>query len=128
MKNKANVKGNFKSPYANINLSLSVIEFKEESLNYIYCPSLDILVYGNTISEARNSLSIHISEFIDYTTKKKTLEKVLEKMGWEIGRRNHKMTPPPFNQMIKTNKTLSELVNDKVFKKQEFTIRTKELV
>ena len=65
-------------------VGLSLVEFKEEDVTIIYSPALDLSGYGHSEVEAKNSFSEALQEFFRYTNNKKTLDKVLKKLGWSI--------------------------------------------
>jgi hypothetical protein len=101
-----------------INVSLTLIEFKEDGLFFIYSPALDLTGYGKTQDEARNSYDIAMEEFLKYTSNKKTAFKVLEKLGWTIAK-NQKVTAPTLSTLIQKRSYLEEILSEKDFYKTQ---------
>ena len=62
---------------------LGLISFKEDNVFFVYAPNLDICGYGLTTIEAQDSFIETLKEFISFTTKNKTLEGELKRLGWE---------------------------------------------
>ncbi len=102
---------------ANIKVKLRVVLFKEDNTIIAYCPALDLSGYGETEAEAKKSFEIVFSEFIDYTSKKGTLETELKRLGWvKKSKYASRLTPPDFVASINKNKELKEVVNNHPFK------------
>lgn len=87
-----------------IDLNVPVILFKENDVTIAYCPVLDLSGYGNTEKEARESFEIVLSEFLDYTTKHKTIDKELKRLGWTVSKKENKIALPEWN----INKSIME--------------------
>jgi hypothetical protein len=62
-----------------ISAKLSLIEFEEGGLFFVYSPALDLTGYGKTEKDARDSYNLAMEEFLRYTTNKKTAFKELER-------------------------------------------------
>lgn len=45
-----------------VDVLLPIIFYREGEIHYVYCAALDILGYGNTEEEARQSFEVMISE------------------------------------------------------------------
>jgi hypothetical protein len=97
-----------------IKVKLFLIHFVDEkNIHYIYSPHLDLTGYGLTEEEAKQSFDIALYEFLDYTIKKKTLGKVLEKLGWKIkGSNKHpkKLIKTKLDDVLK-NSYVTEIFN-----------------
>jgi len=100
------------------NVGLSLIEFKEEDVTIIYSPALDLSGYGQSEVEAKKSFFEALSEFFRYTNSKKTLDKVLKKLGWSIkgSKRKPKFSPPKDSELVTSNPLYNEIVNEKAYK------------
>ena len=96
---------------------LPVVSYEEKELQVIYAPSIDLFGYGKTIDEAKNSFAVTLSEFIRYTTHKKTLEKVLKGLGWQIKKPQRHFIAPSLGYMLDENKQFREIFNTKDFRK-----------
>jgi len=73
--------GKYNGNDANVEFQLPVISFIDDNTNIIYCPALDLSGYGNDELEARASFDTVVEEYLEYTTKKKTLLADLKKLG-----------------------------------------------
>jgi len=96
-----------------INVKLLLMHFKDENkVNFIYSPHLDLTGYGNNLSDAKASFEIVFEDFIDYTLKKKTIGKVLTKLGWELKgniKKPKKVIAPSISSIISENEYVSEI-------------------
>ena len=96
-----------------INVRLLLIHFKDENkVHFIYSPHLDLTGYGNNLLEAKRSFEIVFDDFIDYTIKKKTLGKVLNKLGWEFKgsiKKPVKIIAPSIKSVISENEYISDI-------------------
>ena len=94
-------------------VKLLLVHFNDENnIHFIYSPHLDLTGYGHNLNEARKSFEIVFEDFIDYTLKKKTLGKVLTKLGWELKgtlKRPKKVLAPSIASVIKENDFVSEI-------------------
>jgi len=99
-------------------VGLSLLEFKKKNVTIIYSPALDLSGYGNSKVEAKNSFSEALHEFFRYTNNKKTLDKVLKKLGWSIkgSKKRPKFNPPKDSELVKSNPLYNEIVNKKNYK------------
>lgn len=89
-----------------IKLNVPLIIFREGSTVIAFCPVLDLSGYGKTEREAKESFEIVVSEFLDYTTKKRTLDKELKKLGWSVSKNAKKASPPDWCKV--TDKSIFE--------------------
>jgi hypothetical protein len=71
----------YKSKTGIVEIGLNLFQFKEDGIQFIYSPDLDLTGYGKTIREARRSFEESLAEFITYTIRKKTLDKELKNTG-----------------------------------------------
>ncbi len=79
-----NAESRFSNGKRNINVKVPVLSFKEDNTHIIFCPALDLSGSGNTQAEAKESFTIAVSEYLNYTTHKGTLWADLKKLGWTI--------------------------------------------
>lgn len=105
--------GKYSSNTGIVEVKLLLFHFKDENkVHFIYSPNLDLTGYGSTESAAKESFEIVLSDFIDYTIKKKTLSKVLQDLGWEIKgseKRPKKLLAPGMSDVIKNQQYVSEI-------------------
>ena len=99
-----------------IDVKLSLIEFEEDGVHFVYSPALDLTGYGKTEKEAENSYSIAMEEFIRYTATKDTIFQELKRLGWKVSK-NHKVTVPSLPDLIKNREYLVEIFTDKEYRK-----------
>jgi hypothetical protein len=99
-----------------INVKLLLIHFKDENkVNFIYSPHLDLTGYGNNLTEAKASFEIVFDDFIDYTLKKKTINRVLIKLGWELKgnvKKPKKVIAPSITSIISDNEYVSDIFDN----------------
>ncbi|HKR03455.1 MAG TPA: hypothetical protein VJY62_02380 [Bacteroidia bacterium] len=110
-------RGTYADSKKKVIFDLPVVTYEENGLQVIYSPSLDLFGYGKTMAEAKNSFTITIEEFIGYTTHKKTLEKVLKGLGWQIKKSNQRYIAPSLGYMLDENEQFNEIFNTKDFRK-----------
>jgi hypothetical protein len=105
--------GDYKNSKTVVTVKLLLVHFQDEnSIHFIFSPHLDLSGYGNDLEEAKQSFEIALADFIDYTVKKKTLGKVLAKLGWKIkgeSRLPKKLLAPSIASVIKDNKYVAEV-------------------
>lgn len=75
----------------------------------MYSPALDLYGYGNDLEEAKKSFHFAVEEFLRYTLENQTIFKELKKCGWKM--RNNRIHAPNFDQIVKKNKMVSELLS-----------------
>lgn len=92
-----------------IQVSVSVIVFKEDDTFIVYCPSLDLAGYDDDETSARKDFEQMLSEYFEWQLEHNTLEADLKKHGWEIGVRVRK--EPKFADMIRSNRELRRVVD-----------------
>ncbi len=99
-------------------VGLSLIEFEEDNVTIVYSPALDLSGYGYSAQEAQQSFSEALHEFLRYTNNKKTFDKVLKDLGWQIkgSKKKPKFNPPKDSDLISMNPLYNEIVNNKSYK------------
>jgi hypothetical protein len=113
-----NVESKFSNEKGSINVKVAVISFKEDNTHIIYCPALDLSGSGNTESEAKESFAITVSEYLNYTTHKRTLWTDLKKLGWTIKKNKKKpATPPPMSELLESNEEFNRIFDNFPYKK-----------
>jgi hypothetical protein len=114
------VSGKIKTNNKEIRVRLSYILFEDGGQTVVYCPALDVYGYGADEREAKESFKVCMGEFFKYTLNKKTFEDVLSQLGWQ--KKSKKYTPPLFSNLLSKNKTLSEILNTRPFKKVDTSV------
>lgn len=92
-----------------IEIGVPLLCWEEDSIHFIYAPSLDITGYGNSESEAKQSFEHMVEEFVNYTHNKNTFWAELERLGWTTNRKKKRMTAPNEEQMLEDNETYQHL-------------------
>jgi hypothetical protein len=108
-------KGN--SQDVTVKVNLDMIEYLEEGIFYSYSPALDLVGYGHSESEARQSWELVLEEYLKYTLNKNTLIKDLESRGWRVARNKKTFTPPTFSWMLQNNSDLTSVYDKHDFHK-----------
>jgi hypothetical protein len=105
--------GDYRNTAGFVKVRLLLFSFKDENkVNIIYSPHLDLSGYGKTIIDAKESFNIAFEDFIDYTFKKKTLSKVMSRLGWQVkgsSAKPKKMVAPSITSIISENEYISEI-------------------
>ena len=105
--------GKYQNSSSSVKVRLLLFQFKDENnVHFIYSPHLDLSGYGSNVEEARKSFGMVFEDFIDCTLKKKTLNKVLTELGWELkgsAKKPKKILAPSITSVIKDNKYVSEI-------------------
>ena len=109
--------GAWKSPDHTVEVNVPLIIFEDGNSHIVYCPALDVSGYGADEDEAKASFETSLSEFILYTTRKKTINNVLTDMGWTIRNKNKPMVPPPFSKLLSENDNFRNIFDNYPFKK-----------
>lgn len=111
-----NVSLKFINNAGTVTANISMLSFKEGETFIIYTPQLDISGYGNTYAEALTSFEQSLEMFLDYTTNKQTLYKVLSDLGWTLAKgtekKQKKISAPLLSQLITKNDYLADLLNN----------------
>jgi len=98
--------------------SLDIILFEEDGATICYCPALDLSGYGVNESEALESFRFVVTEYFDYTSKKQTLQKDLQRLGWNIRRSvKKKMIPPAATSLLEHNSNFKRVFDNFDYKK-----------
>lgn len=97
-------------------VSLWLLTFVEENVIFIYSPALDLTGYGYTEKEAKRSFEETLTEFLKYTTNKKTLLAELKRLGWSIEKEKIK-SQPTLVDMVNKNDYLKDIFEHKPYTK-----------
>ncbi|MBS1681624.1 MAG: hypothetical protein JST48_07925 [Bacteroidetes bacterium] len=100
-----------------INVKLSLIEFEEDGLHFVYSPALDLTGYGVNEKDARDSYDVAMEEFLKYTTNKETINKELQRLGWRVT--NTKIQAPTLPELIQSREYLEKIFTEKAYRKTD---------
>ncbi|MFN5169670.1 MAG: hypothetical protein ACK5DD_08600 [Cyclobacteriaceae bacterium] len=110
----------YRDDHKRINVKLSLIEFEEDGLHFIYSPALDLTGYGKTEEEAKESYNLAMEEFLRYTSNKETIFHELQRLGWSVSKK--KVAAPSLSSLLKSRAYLEEIFTEKNFRKTDETI------
>jgi hypothetical protein len=120
MKENSQIKfdGIWKKENKIINVHVSILIFEENGNTIVYCPALDISGYGKNEIEALDSFKVSTTEYLNYTTNKKTLEEDLVLHGWKLPKhkRQH-IQPPLMSDLLSSNHEFARIFNNFQYKK-----------
>jgi len=105
-----------------IRINLDIIEYQKEGTHVAFSPALDLVGYGTTIKEARESWQTVLEEYIRYTLNKKTLHQNLIQRGWKMQKKNSKFTPPTFSWIVQNNKEVKNIYHNHAFRKRSTNV------
>ncbi|MBS1559814.1 MAG: hypothetical protein JST69_13925 [Bacteroidetes bacterium] len=120
-----NFSGNFSNNQAKVSVTVGLFQFEEGGNTMIYSPAFDLTGYGKDILEAKQSFEETLDEFLDYTIKKKTFVKELNRLGWKLKQsdiKKKKIKSPELASLISKNDYLAEILNEKDFTKFDQTV------
>lgn len=119
---KIQFKGSIKDTRNIHQFELSLFSFIDEGVRIIYSPALDLSGYGKTVAEAKVSFELTLEEFVRYTSNKKSLQKELKRLGWEIKKKSKPYSAPELSLMLQKNDYLANIFETKDFKKYNETV------
>ena len=101
-----------------IRIKLPLIIFEEGGATICYCPALDLSGYGYDEKEALESYEYVTEEYFNHTIEKKTLEKDLKRLGWQVKNTHHKhIIPPPVTKLLESNSNFKRVFEKFDYKK-----------
>jgi len=112
---QGNLKGEKDFNGQTVKLDVPIVLFEEDNIHYAYIPSFDLLGYGTTPEEARESMTIVLDEFLRYSLNKNTFFIELKRLGWIIKSKRKPMKAPQMSEMINTNEQLRDIINHKKY-------------
>ena len=92
-----------------INLVLNLYLWEENSIHYVYSPSLDVTGYGSTEVEAKKSFEITLDEFVKYTHNKNTIFEELEHLGWSVNKKKRRIHAPDLEELLSDNESFRNI-------------------
>lgn len=102
---------------------LALLSYIEDNVYVIYSPALDLYGYGNDEGEARESFSVSLTEYINYTAAENTLSADLRRLGWGVNETSHTVTMPNWVELLQANPHLNDVVTNRPFKKFDHPAR-----
>ena len=119
---QGNLKGEKQFGTKSVKVDLQVLIFEEDNIHYAYMPSFDLMGYGDTEENAKESLTVVLDEFLRYTLNKNTLFIEMQRLGWKIRSKQKPMYAPQMSEMINTNEQLKDIVNSKQYTSSNYQV------
>lgn len=105
-----------------VKVNLDIIEYQEDGSYIAFSPALDLVGYGSTIKEARESWQTVLEEYFRYTLNKKTLQKDLINRGWKMAKKTSHFTPPSFSWIVQNHKEVKDIYDNHAFRKRSTNV------
>lgn len=93
-----------------ISVNLSVSLYEEDGMHYAYCAALDILGYGKTSDEAKQSFEIILEETLKDAISEGKFDALLKSYGWEQNQ------PPKTSSLISRSSELADIIDNKAYR------------
>ncbi|MBW7891171.1 MAG: hypothetical protein H3C48_09160 [Chitinophagaceae bacterium] len=119
---QGNLQGEKRFGSKSVKINVQVLFFEEDDIYYAFLPSFDLMGYGKTEKEAKESLKVVLDEFLRYTLNKNTLYIELQRLGWKIRSKKKPMLAPQISDLINTNEELREIVNSKQYTTSNYQV------
>ena len=119
---QGNLKGEKQFETKSVKVDLQVLIFEEDNIHYAYMPSFDLMGYGDTEENAKESLTVVLDEFLRYTLNKNTLFIEMQRLGWKIRSKQKPMYAPQMSEMINMNEQLKDIVNSKQYTSSNYQV------
>ena len=102
---------------ATIRVRLDVFSYKEEGVQMMYAPALDLCGYGATVEEAKHSFEVVVSEYLRYGLENGTLEDDLRSYGWKPSSEMQEYESPDILSIVRSNKQLQNVLRKADYRK-----------
>ena len=109
-----------------ISLSVDIFNYLEDGLFYTYCPSLDLIAYGETEDISQSEFSQILAEHFEWCMDNNTVEADLAAHGWR--KEQEEMEQPPVTAMLMNNDLLRDIVNHKNYRKHSVKMHNSKVV
>lgn len=99
--------------YTSIEADLTVLTFIDKEGFYVaYCPTLNLLDYGNSEEEAKANFAEMVSIYFETVREWGTLTKDLKRYGWDAKSKNQKkVTAPTLDDLKVSDPTYKSLID-----------------
>lgn len=95
-----------------IGVRLDVFSYKDNGVQMMYAPSLDLCGYGPTIEDAKRSFEVVVSEYLRFGLENRTLGMDLLAHGWKSGSEMQEFESPDILSLIRRNKQLQKVMRN----------------
>ena len=93
-----------------IKVCLDVFSYRENGVQMMYAPALDLCGYGATLDEAKQSFEVVVSEYIRFGLENGTLSVDLRAHGWKPSSEMQEYESPDIVSIVKKNKQLQSVM------------------
>ena len=93
-----------------IKVLLDVFSYKEDGVQLMYAPALDLCGYGATVDEAKHSFEVVVSEYLRFGLENGTLRDDLLIHGWTSSAEMQEYESPDIMSIIRSNKQLQSVM------------------
>ena len=100
-----------------IRVRLDVFSYKEDGVQMMYAPALDLCGYGTTVEEAKNSFEVVVSEYLRFGLENGTLESDLRSHGWKPRSEMQEFESPDILSIVRSNKQLQNVMRKEGYRK-----------
>lgn len=100
-----------------VEAQLDVFIYDNDGFKVAYAPALDLMGYGKTVEEAKDSFEIVMEDFFEFGFKRGTLDEYLTKHGWTLDLQQDSFISPSAWIILQNNKQLQEIYSSD-FQKQ----------
>ena len=108
-----------------IRVWLDVFSYKDDGVQMMYAPALDLCGYGTTMDEAKNSFEVIVSEYLRFGIENGTLQRDLRAHGWKPSSEMQEFESPDILSIVRSNKHLQSVMRKdyrKVSKRMSVTV------
>lgn len=108
---------------ATFKYDMPVFSFMDDHTYIVYAPALDLSGYGKTEKEAKESFNEVFRAFVNYTSNKNSLFKVLRRLGWKVSSQTKlskkpiEIKAPGLQEMLFRDEYLVEVFQTREFHK-----------
>ncbi|MBO4670436.1 MAG: hypothetical protein J5640_01140 [Bacteroidales bacterium] len=95
----------------NIRVWLDVFSYKEDGVQMMYAPALDLCGYGATMDEAKKSFEVVVTEYLRFGLENGTLKDDLSAHGWTSSSEMQEYESPDILSIIRSNKQLQTVMH-----------------
>ena len=92
-----------------IEARLDVFIYENDGFKIAYAPALDLMGYGKTVQEAKDSFEVVVEDFFETTIKRNTLSTYLESHGWNKEPAKVEYVSPVALQLLERNKQFQDI-------------------
>lgn len=93
-----------------IRVWLDVFSYKEDGVQMMYAPALDLCGYGVTLDEAKKSFEVVVTEYLRFGLENDTLKDDLSAHGWKSSSEMQEYESPDILSIIQSNKQLQSVM------------------